>query len=264
MSRKFHLAQLASAVPNGFPVDSSWLSARGISRQSVAGWVASGWLQRIARGLFVRPSRSQPGNPIPWETAVAAMTDIMGYPVHVGGLSALAVHGRNHYIMLGRERIDLYGTPPKWSALPCFDADFVEVSKSLFPAGFEISQVKWEAGTSYPASSPVRAIFEVVEDIPSRKDFDHVDKLFEGMHGLRPSAVAEALHLCASIKAKRLFAVFADKHRHQWWKRVDLSGVDFGSGDRQVVKHGRLHPVWRVTIPDFMMPGYEPSPGEEF
>ena len=56
------------------------------------------------------------------------------------------------------------------------------------------------------------------------------------------------------MKVKRLFFVFADRHQHAWRKHLDSSGIDFGSGPRALVKGGRIHPTYRIYVPEDLLP----------
>ena len=48
---------------------------------------------------------------------------------------------------------------------------------------------------------------------------------------------------------KRLFFVFADRHDHPWRKRLDPAEFNLGSGDRALVKGGKIHPLYRIMVP---------------
>ncbi|KWV56666.1 hypothetical protein AS026_32980 [Rhizobium altiplani] len=48
---------------------------------------------------------------------------------------------------------------------------------------------------------------------------------------------------CRSIKVKRLFFWFADRHSPSWLRQIDRKGVDLGSGKRMLLKRGRLDPT---------------------
>ncbi len=51
--------------------------------------------------------------------------------------------------------------------------------------------------------------------------------------GIAPvRAASGTLKACRSVKVRRLFFVFADKHRHTWRKNPDASRIDFGFGPR--------------------------------
>ena len=86
--------------------------------------------------------------------------------------------------------------------------------------------------------------------MPTSLSFDHADKIFENLATLRPRLVTALLEQCSSIRAKRLFLFFADRHDHSWSKRVDRSHVELGRGKRQLVRGGRLDPHYQITVPD--------------
>jgi hypothetical protein len=67
---------------------------------------------------------------------------------------------------------------------------------------------------------------------------------------LSPRRLEKLLADCRSIKVKRLFFFFADRHQHAWLKRIDRSQIDLGTGKRMLVKGGRLDPVYQITVPD--------------
>lgn len=98
-------------------------------------------------------------------------------------------------------------------------------------------------------SSAERAILEVLDELPKNESFHSIDMMFQGMVNLRPKLLTALLAQCRSVKVKRLFFVYADKHAHAWLKHIDRSQIDMGSGDRALVPGGRLHPVYRITVP---------------
>ncbi len=56
--------------------------------------------------------------------------------------------------------------------------------------------------------------------------------------------------------------VFAERHGHSWLKHLDRNRVDLGKGDRSLVKGGKLHTVWRITVPaDMLVPAREVGDG---
>jgi hypothetical protein len=54
---------------------------------------------------------------------------------------------------------------------------------------------------------------------------------------------------CHSVKVKRLFFYFADRHSHAWLKRLDREAVDLGEGKRMLVRGGRLDKTYQITVP---------------
>ena len=106
------------------------------------------------------------------------------------------------------------------------------------------------------ASSPERAILETLDELSDEADFDHVDKSFESLTTLRPKLLMKLLTACRSIKVRRLFFVFADRHQHAWLKHMNPSKVNFGTGPRALVKGGALHPTHHIYVPkDFVRAG---------
>ncbi len=60
---------------------------------------------------------------------------------------------------------------------------------------------------------------------------------------------------CRSIKTKRLFLWFAERHQHAWLKAIDTERVDIGSGKRMLVPGGKLDPNYLITVPEELARG---------
>ena len=105
------------------------------------------------------------------------------------------------------------------------------------------------------ASSAERAVLEALDELPGDASFENLDKVFEGLTTLRPGQLMALLAACRSVKVRRLFFVFADRHGHGWRKHLDSSRVDFGSRPRALAPGGRLHPAYRIYVPEELLPG---------
>ena len=57
--------------------------------------------------------------------------------------------------------------------------------------------------------------------------------LMEGLSTLRPEQVQELLEECTSIKVKRLFLYFAERAGHSWFKYIEQTKINLGSGNRR-------------------------------
>lgn len=90
----------------------------------------------------------------------------------------------------------------------------------------------------------------MLDELPGRESFERVDKLFESLAGLRPRRLQTLLASCKSVKVKRLFFFFADRHGHAWVKHLYKDTVYLGKGKRLLVKGGRLDPVYQITVPE--------------
>ncbi|MBM7485183.1 hypothetical protein ACVWWI_001492 [Bradyrhizobium sp. USDA 3686] len=99
-------------------------------------------------------------------------------------------------------------------------------------------------------SSPERALLELLDELPNSESFHQVDMLVEGLRNLSPRKLQKLLDDCRSVKVKRLFFWFADRHNHSWLKQIDRDTVDLGKGKRMLVKGGMLDPKYLITVPE--------------
>jgi CHAD domain-containing protein len=99
-------------------------------------------------------------------------------------------------------------------------------------------------------SAAERVIMEVLYGVPQFDSYEEGRLLMARLTMLRPRVVQNMLKKCASVKVKRLFMLLAENCEHAWVKKVDLSRVDFGKGKRTLVKGGRFHPKYRITVPN--------------
>ncbi|MBV7521334.1 type IV toxin-antitoxin system AbiEi family antitoxin [Ensifer sp. ENS12] len=269
--RASRLKILLASVPPGFYVDSKWLSAQGIRRSSVADYVGAGWLRHVAHGLYQRPGTGPIGER-DWRVLALSVQTLMGHPVHVGGMTALQQMGYRHYLSFGAaEQVYLYAPRfPSWLDQALLDAPLHLRKTSLFAdAGHGLDGVgdKGSAGDAprewwdwtLRLSSPERAILEALDELPDGESFHSIDMVFQSLVSLRPRRLMMLLTACRSVKVKRLFFVYADRHAHAWFKHLDRDSLDLGAGDRSLVKGGRLHPTYRITLPQDLMTDNEGS-----
>ena len=251
------LKNVLEAVPAGFVVDTAWLEAHNVSRFLSRRYIDSGWLERLERGVFRRPT-PQP-TPLDWQTCLLSLQHIMQYPVHAGGSTALSVMGHIHYLPLGAARtVWLYGdTMPSWLGRIKLDVPLTMRGASLFSEpGLGLTESKSASGTPLPwgwamrVSTPERAILEALDELPQHESFHNLDVVFEGLTTLSPRRLAALLNSCQKIKVRRLFFVFADRHNHAWLERLKAEQFDLGSGDRALVKGGKIHPRYRIMVPE--------------
>lgn len=94
-------------------------------------------------------------------------------------------------------------------------------------------------------------------------NFENLDKVFAGLATLRPERLMTLATACRSVKVRRLFFVFAERHGHGWCKYLDTSKIDFGSGPRALVAGGRLHPVYRIYVPPDLVAGRRAGAGDD-
>src|SRR5206468_5699822 len=95
-------------------------------------------------------------------------------------------------------------------------------------------------------SSLERAILELLDEVPERETFHQADMLFEGLPNLSPRKLQPLLPACRSVKVKRLFLWFAERHQPPWLNALDRSGIDLGRGKRMLVKGGKLDQKFNI------------------
>ena len=262
------LKPLLDEVPPGFIVDTPWLRAQGIDPKSIHDYVARGWLERVIRGVYRRPLPQgvQSAHEPSWEISLLSLQRLMEYAVHLGGESALDFAGYAHFLSLGGQpRVHFYGDVPSWLRRMPMQTQVVVRQCTLFgddPIG--VHNADREERSSGPmvdvwrwpvkVSSPERAILEALDELSHVASFENLDKVFEGLTSLRPKQLMALLTACRSVKVRRLFLVFADKHQHRWRKYLDTSKIDLGSGPRALAVGGRLHPTYLIYVPEGFLP----------
>lgn len=259
-ARPQNLKTLLDAVPAGYLVDAAWLVSQGIAYESFCDYVKRGWLERIARGVFRRPLLTTPNTPtsnsIDWKTCILSMQHIMGQDLHIGGTTALGAQGHAHYLRLGESApVWVYGDSiPNWLVKLPTDAPISIRSRALFAdpklgvAEGNRTGPPWDWGLTM--SMPERAILEAMDELPDHESFHSLDMVFQSLTTLRPRLLSDLLQACRKIKVKRLFFVFADRHDHPWRKRIDPQAFDLGSRDRALVRGGKIHPRYRIMVPE--------------
>ena len=93
-------------------------------------------------------------------------------------------------------------------------------------------------------------MLELLDELPGGETFPQVDRLMEGLVGLGPKRTSRLLGECRSVKVKRRFPWFAERHGHPWLERLDRHGIDLGKGKRMLVRGGKLDPKYRITVPE--------------
>lgn len=266
------LNRLLNGLPHGLLVDSAWLQALGISRTSIHDYVQRGWLERVAPRVYRRAKATGTTTCVRWEVAALSAQRIRSSSFYVGGLTALKLHGHGPFARMGgglaAHLYDPASTIPAWLSKLPVDAKLIVHKRALFSVmslgvdwhRLDLGTTRLGAVVQSPAedepwdyflrvASAERASIEIMEDVPQRLTFDHADAIFEGLTTLRPRIVTKLLEDCSSIRVKRLFLFFADRHGHDWVKQVDRNSINLGLGKRQLVAGGRLNARYQITVP---------------
>jgi len=264
------LNRLERDLPEGLMVDAPWLDRQGYSSSLRSQYVSAGWLEQPARGVFRRPRGS-----VSWEQVVISLQTLLGYPVSVGGRTAMELQGYAHYLPQSQSFIHLYSDQkiPSWLSKLAIDQSFIVHNRSRFLPVSALSlgvlsltepvsegdmildgalrmtawgQWKWPL----VVSTPERAYLELLDELPQHETFHMADVIMEGLANLSPRRMQSLLESAQSIKVKRLFFFFADRHNHSWLGRISREKIDLGQGKRMLVKGGKFHAKYQITVPE--------------
>jgi Transcriptional regulator, AbiEi antitoxin, Type IV TA system/Transcriptional regulator, AbiEi antitoxin N-terminal domain len=263
------LNRLGGELPEGVLVDAAWLRERGYSRQLLSHYVRAGWLDQPARGVYRRPR-----GPLSWQQLVVSLQTFLDFPLAVGGRTALELLGYAHYLSHRESQVHLYGpkSPPGWLNNMKLELQFkYHRDQRLFknhPVSPEIKKLAAAPAakdslsrslTTLPMgqwdwklilSTPERALLELLDELPTHETFHQVDMLMQGLTSLSPRRLQALLADCKSVKVKRLFFFFADRHSHAWLKPLKKQKFDLGTGKRLLAKGGRLDHAYQITVPE--------------
>ncbi|MEO7208029.1 MAG: type IV toxin-antitoxin system AbiEi family antitoxin domain-containing protein [Steroidobacteraceae bacterium] len=207
------LNALYTHLAPGTPLTSGDLGRLRISADLAVHYVRAGWLNRLARGVFVRPGDSLLLNP----SLRLLEQNVAG--LHVGGKSALEWVGVRQYVAQ-QSTLHLYGWAaarlPDWF-LQRFPAEYHR--KRLFeeePSAL-LHVTPFEKRADAPSvSAPERALLELLSDVGVRQSLQEARELTEGAYTLRADVLEELLKQCTSVKTVRLCLQFGRELSLPW------------------------------------------------
>lgn len=230
---------------------STWLEQQGVTPQLAARYKKSHWIRPLGRGAWIRSEKE-----LDWRAAVYALQTQLQIKVYPCGKSALELLGRGHYIPMGMYPPIQLSIPageklPAWFERQPFAANLTTFNSAAVFNPIFTGLTQWEdRDYSIKISTPERAILELCHLLPKRTDTEEVKLLMEGLPSLRAPLLQKVLQDCQSIKAKRLFLVLAELSGHPWFDDLHIEALDLGKGKRTLPIKGKLHPRFKVTVPD--------------
>ena len=242
--------QLLRQWPSGTVAVLPWLEQNGVYQQLAHEYEKSSWLRRIGHGAYKKVA-----DKVEWQGGLYALQEQLRLPVHAGAKSALQLMGYAHFLPLGQgTRVAIFSAPgtrlPAWFRKHSWGVKLQHVATGLFRGHDSMGLTEHRLGAfSIQIAAPERAIMEVLHGVPRDESYEEARLLMEGLTTLRPRLAQTLLEYCTSIKVKRLFMVLAEGSGHAWVHKLNLAQVDFGKGKRMLVKGGRLHPTYQITVP---------------
>lgn len=230
-----------------------WLTDNRVSYSLAQKYAQNGWLKKLSAGVYYRPGANDEIKP-DWVDALQALDVQLNLPVHVAGLTSLTHQGLSHYLQLSKEQVWV-GVKNK-QILPKWFREFSQ-QEWLYCGNHKLQLVPEKdfktvaiKGKELKVSCPELAAYEVVDAIGNLISFEHVAELFQGLVNLSPKKVQSILERSRSVQANRVFLFLSHYHGHQWVRHLDETGIELGSGKRQVAEKGWYDERYKITVPE--------------
>ncbi len=235
------LKRLFTTIPAGEPFSSRRLATLDISADLAVSYVRSGWLLRLARGVFCRAG----DEPDLGRSLVFLRESLAG--LHVGGRTALQWHGLLPAGATGTARtaeatetagpaariLTLYG----WG-----NGELPPWFTTRFPATYQRKRLIREEPT-WPlqigpvpgrmalatVSSPERALLELLSEVGVGVALDEARRAAALAGSLQGEALQVLLQRCTSVKTVRLCVTAGQEFAHPWYATLVLASLPRGS-----------------------------------
>jgi hypothetical protein len=242
--------QLLKQWPKGTVATGPWLQEHGVYRQLARRYVASGWIQSLGRGVFLRT-----GDTVDWFGGVYALQAQLRLSVYAGGTTALSLKGLGYHIPLGdKTAVSLFSERgerlPAWFTARAWGVRIQHHSLKLFESSEPVGFTDVQHGEfSVRVSAPERAILETLHLATTKDEILYAVELFGGLSTLRPQVLQALLEGCRSVKVKRLFLWAAEAAGHEWRTQLVTERLDLGTGKRSVYPGGQFDSKYQITVP---------------
>jgi len=240
--------QILQKLPSNGLLFSSWMVGNCISTKEQMSYVASGWIERFAQGVYYRI-----GETPTLFAAVASYNEQLGKNCFIGASTALDIQGYSHFVAMGKPNAFLFTSKterlPNWLLEHEWDMNIHYSTTKIFGnnmLGVERINV---SALVLPVSSPERAFMECLHLAPKYYSVMDLYYIMEMFTTIRPQLIQQLLEQCTSLKVKRLFMFMADKSKHQWFHSLNRSQIDLGEGKRLFAKNGVYSSNYLITIP---------------
>lgn len=235
------------AHPNGEPLFTRRLIELGISESLIQKYKQSGWLEPLGGGAWKKF-----GDKLGWLQSFESWRQLSLTSLHIGGLTALELHGRSHYLRKNHA-IVFFGAKseklPLWFRKYQFEVKFRVVATEWLYNAIGIKAFISPGGVTTSVSTPERAFLEFLYDVPRHNDCVEAFHILQGLATLRPKLLQELLNASSSVKVNRLFFVMSKKVGHSWVRRINMDQVQLGKGPRVIAPNGKFNSEFQIKIP---------------
>ncbi len=228
---------------------SKWLLKQGLSYSNLVGYQKSGWICHVGTGTFKRIN-----DQVSWEGAIFGLQNQYPGLFSIGGRTALELQGAGHFIPMNQSTVFLFSSKKK--KIPLWFATYMKdlmirctyLQYRFLPPHIALTYHTY-GDFQINISTRERAALEMVELLGRFHTFEECRLLFENLGTLRPHVVQELLEKCSSIKAKRIFLFLSKNVGHTWFKNLNLTTIELGSGPRNLFPGGIYDPEFQLTYP---------------
>lgn len=230
-------------MPEGIPLFYEYLHKEGYSAQLLYKYVQSGWLERVAGGVYRKKGKDL--NPL---MIIKAVQEQLGQSFFVGAQSALRLQGKTQTLTFQNNYLVFVPPYCRLNAWLKSLQTFLFIKAALFKDS-SLGIIELEE-TGPKISAPERAFLEMAALVPKDAEYSEFFASMELAPNLRPTLLQTLLENCTSVKAKRIFLHVAETQNHRWIAKLDLKRVDLGSGPRQIVKGGVFSKKYQIYLPE--------------
>lgn len=217
--------------PRGEPLGTAALKRLGVSPYRASALARSGWLDHLARGVYMLP-----GDTLSRDGSLAFLAEqVPG--LHVGSKTALAWRGVRQNIAF-RETLTLWGDRAK--PLPAWFTKRFQAryqATQLFDNQMEGRLGLQPLPNGDPrvlVSVPERAVLELLSDVGKTQSLSEARELIEGLPSLRTKVLDELLMHVTRIKVVRAVASLANELSLPWATLAKQHSLRIGGGSRWI------------------------------
>lgn len=231
------LNNILNNTPRGVVLTSDYLKQQGVSNKLTWWYVHSNWLEKLSNRAYKKVN-----DKLLWGGLIYTLQTIHQLNIHVSGSTAIALSGKAHYLYFGNDKnisvaVGKNVKIPAWFIHADFISEKFKLNKSVLLNDENIQKYLMQIeldGLQIGYSCNELAILEVLSICKTEHDYEEASQLMEPFPYLRSAIVQELLERSNSIIATRLYLHLAKVHNHGWYKKLDLSKFNLGTGKRRV------------------------------
>ena len=217
------IKEILGLVPQDSVLFSSWLSSQGIDRKEQTQYVRSGWLERIATGVY-----KIDGYAPTLYGAVASFNSQLGKRCHVGASSALDLRGYSHFVAMGKPLAFLFTANgsrlPRWMLNSEWDMTIKYFTTSIFKEDVGLEKYEYRGSQLLISKGSTRQVTlhedvikclnELKEYYKNMIDFNDDWFVFGGLKPLAPTTIGRKRDMYCKKSGVKKIRIHDFRHSH--------------------------------------------------